>query len=91
MNVHFFDGGNALSDFRIRQLLPRLQAVNPAVDSVSARYVHLAGFDTAPPAADLERLAALLTYGDPAAEGAEEGRGEDDEGLFFFSFFSIFG
>ena len=26
MNVHFFDGGNALSDFRIRQLLPRLQA-----------------------------------------------------------------
>jgi len=71
MNVHFFDGGNALSDFRIRQLLPRLQAVNPAVDSVSARYVHLAGFDTAPPAADLERLAALLTYGDPAAEGAE--------------------
>ena len=70
-HIHFFDGGNALSDFRIRQLLPRLQAVNPAVDSVSARYVHLAGFDTAPPAADLERLAALLTYGDPAAEGAE--------------------
>ncbi|MDO5691860.1 MAG: phosphoribosylformylglycinamidine synthase [Pseudomonadota bacterium] len=70
-HIHFFDGGNALSDFRIRQLLPRLQAVNPAVDSLGARYVHLVNFSAAPPAADLERLTALLTYGDPAAEGAE--------------------
>ena len=70
-HIHFFDGGNALSDFRIRQLLPRLQAVNPAVESLSARYVHLVNFNAAPPAADLERLAALLTYGDPAVEGTE--------------------
>ncbi|QTD47098.1 phosphoribosylformylglycinamidine synthase [Ottowia testudinis] len=71
MNLHFFDGGNALSDFRIRQLLPRLQAVNAAIESVRARYVHVAGFDAAPSALELERLAALLTYGDPAAPGAE--------------------
>ncbi|MDO5626251.1 MAG: phosphoribosylformylglycinamidine synthase [Pseudomonadota bacterium] len=65
MNLHFFEGGNALSDFRARQLLPRLQAVNPAVASVGARYVHLAGFDQAPGADELDRLGALLTYGEP--------------------------
>ncbi|MBK8665592.1 MAG: phosphoribosylformylglycinamidine synthase [Burkholderiales bacterium] len=70
-HIHFFDGGNALSDFRIRQLLPRLQAVQAAVEDISARHVHLAGFDAAPAAADLERLAALLRYGDPAAPARE--------------------
>ena len=73
-HIHFFEGGKALSDFRIRQLLPQLQAVAPAVASVQARYVHLAGFAAEPPAAELQRLAALLTYGEPAApdvEGAE--------------------
>jgi phosphoribosylformylglycinamidine synthase len=60
-HIHFFDGGNALSGFRIGQLLPRLQAVNAAVQSIAARYVHVAGFD-APPSADaLAQLAALLT------------------------------
>ena len=49
-HIHFFDGGNALSDFRVRQLLPRLQAVAPAVETIRARYVHLAGFDAAPAA-----------------------------------------
>ena len=70
-HIHFFDGGNALSDFRIRQLLPRLQAVQAAVEDISARHVHLASFDAAPAAADLERLAALLDYGDPAAPARE--------------------
>ena len=37
MHIHFFDGGNALSDFRVRQLLPRLQAVNAGVESIRAR------------------------------------------------------
>ena len=64
-HIHFFEGGNALSEFRVRQLLPRLQAVNPAVASISARYVHLAGFDTPPAEDELQRLAALLTYGEP--------------------------
>ncbi len=66
-HIHFFEGGNALSEFRVRQLLPRLQAVNPAVASISARYVHLAGFDTPPAEDELQRLAALLTYGEPYA------------------------
>ncbi|MFV0679007.1 phosphoribosylformylglycinamidine synthase [Ottowia sp.] len=69
--IHFFDGGNALSDFRTRQLLPRLQAIEPAVTSLTARYVHVAGFDSAPDAATLTQLAALLTYGDPCTDTAE--------------------
>ena len=60
MHIHFFDGGNALSDFRVRQLLPRLQAVVPAVERIAARHVHLAGFDVPPAAAELERLGNAL-------------------------------
>jgi len=71
-HLHFFDGGSALSDFRVRQLLPRLQAICPAVESIAARFVHVAGFDAAPDAATLERLAALLAYGEPYA-GPHEG------------------
>ena len=70
MHIHFFDGGNALSDFRVRQLLPRLQAVNAGVESIRARHVHLVGFDQAPNADELDRLGALLTYGEPFAAGS---------------------
>ena len=72
-HIHFFDGGNAQSDFRLQQLLARIQAVAPAVARVSARHVHLASFGAAPAAAELERLAALLRYGPPAAPGADAG------------------
>ena len=75
LHIHFFDGGNALSDFRLRQLLPRLQAVAPAVEGVAARHVHLAGFDAAPAAAELERLAALLDGGDAPAGEWPQGEG----------------
>ncbi|MES2184248.1 MAG: phosphoribosylformylglycinamidine synthase [Pseudomonadota bacterium] len=64
-DIGFFDGGNALSDFRARQLLPQLQAVHPRVSAVAARFVHLVVSDSAPDAAGRERLAALLTYGEP--------------------------
>ena len=70
MHIHFFDGGNALSDFRVRQLLPRLQAVNAGVESIRARHVHLVGFDQAPGGDELNRLSALLTYGEPFAAGS---------------------
>ena len=71
-HIHFFDGGNALSDFRVRQLLPRLQAVVPAVERIAARHVHLAGFDVPPAAAELERLAALLDTGERPAPALPE-------------------
>ena len=38
----FFDGGNALSGFRRAQLLPLLQAIDPQIQQIHARFVHLA-------------------------------------------------
>ncbi|MDB5899046.1 MAG: purL, partial [Ramlibacter sp.] len=74
MSLHIteFEGGQALSEFRIQQLLPRLKAVHPKIAGLAARYVHLVAGDHAPDAAERERLAALLTYGEPYA-GSEEG------------------
>ncbi|MDB5843654.1 MAG: phosphoribosylformylglycinamidine synthase, partial [Polaromonas sp.] len=58
-------GISALSDFRVQQLLPRLQAIHDKIDGISARFVHLVATE-APPSADLSaRLAALLRYGEP--------------------------
>ncbi|MCD6078354.1 MAG: phosphoribosylformylglycinamidine synthase, partial [Ramlibacter sp.] len=67
MSLHIteFEGGQALSDFRIQQLLPRLKAVHPKIAGLAARYVHLVATDHAPDAGERERLAALLTYGEP--------------------------
>ena len=64
-------GISALSDFRVQQLLPRLQAIEPHISGISARFVHLVATE-APPGEELKaRLAALLSYGEPAAPAAE--------------------
>ena len=67
MTLHItqFDGGNALSAFRVQQLLPRLAAIHDRIQGISARFVHLVASESAPSDADRETLAALLTYGDP--------------------------
>ena len=72
MNLHIstFEGGNALSSFRIKQLLPRLQAVSDKISHVSARFVHLAATDAPADAALTARLQSLLTYGEPAEQVA---------------------
>jgi phosphoribosylformylglycinamidine synthase len=72
LHITQFEGGNALSDFRVQQLLPRLQAIHDKISGISARFVHLVASDA--PLADSARqqLAALLTYGDPC-QGAAEG------------------
>ncbi|MGE0499175.1 MAG: phosphoribosylformylglycinamidine synthase [Ramlibacter sp.] len=74
MTLHItqFDGGNALSDFRVQQLLPRLQTIHDRITGIAARFVHLVASDAPANGADRERLAALLTYGDPYA-GPTEG------------------
>ncbi|UJW82714.1 phosphoribosylformylglycinamidine synthase [Hydrogenophaga sp. SL48] len=66
--LRFFEGGNAVSDFKVQQLLPRLQAVSDKINGLSARFVHLASFDAEPDAATLERVGELMTYGEPATE-----------------------
>jgi phosphoribosylformylglycinamidine synthase len=58
-------GGNALSPFRAQQLQPALQAIHPKIAAIAARFVHLVATDTPPAPEQHERLAALLTYGDP--------------------------
>ncbi|WP_348751772.1 hypothetical protein, partial [uncultured Aquincola sp.] len=66
-----FEGGNALSPFRAQALLARLAAVSPRITGVAARHVHWVWTDAELPAADRDKLAALLTYGDAYAGPAE--------------------
>ncbi|MCY7371080.1 MAG: phosphoribosylformylglycinamidine synthase, partial [Polaromonas sp.] len=65
-------GINALTDFRVRQLLPRLQAVHAGISGVSARYVHLVATAQPPSDAVKAQIGALLQYGEPAVEGSAE-------------------
>jgi phosphoribosylformylglycinamidine synthase len=65
LHITQLEGCNALSSFRIQQLLPALQGIHDKISSISARFVHLVASDTAPDAALTAQLAALLTYGDP--------------------------
>ena len=55
--VTIFEGGSALSEFRARQLLPKLQAVDPRIEGIAARFVHLVVTDGALDAAGRERFA----------------------------------
>ncbi|HSV36452.1 MAG TPA: phosphoribosylformylglycinamidine synthase [Ramlibacter sp.] len=73
MTLHIteFEGGNALSEFRIQQILPRLQAVHEKITGLGARFVHLVSSDHAPSESERQRLAALLTYGDPYRPAAD--------------------
>ena len=67
------EGGNALSDFRAAALLARLQAVEPGITALSARHVHWVS--SAGPLADVEKVAALLTYGEPFTDSYAAGSG----------------
>ena len=60
-----FEGGRALSDFRVQQLLPQLRAIHPKLSGIRARFVHWVA--SAPDQATQQnsQLAALLTYGEP--------------------------
>ena len=68
LHLRFFEGGNALSDFKVQQLLPRLTAISDKITGLSARFVHLAAFDAEPDARTLERLGQLMAYGEPCSE-----------------------
>ncbi len=69
--VHF-DGGTALSAFRAQALLVQLQAVCARVSAVQARHVHWAAFSEPPSRPDLDKLQALLNYGEPYGDAAEK-------------------
>ena len=65
LHITFFEGGNAISNFRVQQILPLLQGVHDKISGISARFVHLVATETALEPALAQKLAALLTYGDP--------------------------
>jgi phosphoribosylformylglycinamidine synthase len=65
LHLRFFEGGNALSDFKVQQLLPRLAAISDKISGLSARFVHLAAFDAEPTERTLQRLGQLMAYGEP--------------------------
>ena len=69
-------GSNALSAFRRQRLLSQIQAVAPNVAAVQAYFVHF--IDASAPLGpdDSARLAALLTYGEPADGAALTGATE---------------
>jgi phosphoribosylformylglycinamidine synthase len=63
-------GTSALSPFRVAKLLERLVAVEAAVASVAARWVHLVDLARPLAADEQARLEALLRYGPREAEAA---------------------
>ncbi len=69
------EGGAALSPFRTRALLTRLQAVAPDVTGVHARHVHWVASDAALPPETAATVARLLTYGEPYAAPAGDPSG----------------
>ncbi|MBI2747473.1 MAG: phosphoribosylformylglycinamidine synthase [Burkholderiales bacterium] len=71
LHISSFEGGSALSPFRVQQLLPRLQAIHDKISGIAARYVHLVASDAEPTAGLKQQLAALLSYGDPYAGPAD--------------------
>ncbi len=70
LKLMHFEGGSALSAFRAQALLARLQAVCPRITGLSARFVHWVAFDTPPDRPAIDKIQALLTYGEPAAAPA---------------------
>ena len=65
LHITSYEGGSALSAFRVQQLLPGLQAIHDKISGISARFVHLVASDTPVDTALAHQLSALLRYGDP--------------------------
>ena len=65
LHITTFEGGNALNHFRIQQLLPALHGVSDKISGIAARFVHLAATEAPLDQPLADKLAKLLTYGDP--------------------------
>jgi phosphoribosylformylglycinamidine synthase len=66
-------GRRALSASKAAQLLTQITSICPQVSAISARWVHWVQTDTAEDAVQQGKLAALLTYGEPAEANADVG------------------
>ncbi len=65
-------GSNALSAFRTSNLLNRLQEVDANIVGVTARYQHFVDVSSPLQEGEIDRLKALLVYGE-SFSGTEEG------------------
>jgi len=70
-------GSNALSAFRSQRLLSQLQSAAPSIAAVQARFYHFIDSSAPLTVEDTERLSAMLTYGEPAAQTLYEGVTEE--------------
>jgi len=77
--ISTLEGGNALSAPRAQQLLPALAAIHPAIQGITARFVHLVATAAPLTQQESERLAALLEYGEPPLPRPLSPRGEGKE------------
>jgi phosphoribosylformylglycinamidine synthase len=68
-----FAGGRALSASKTSQLLSQVQHIAAQVSAISTQWVHWVQTDAAPSAAELAKLQALLSYGEPAASSVASG------------------
>ncbi|MDR1305687.1 MAG: hypothetical protein LBK76_10785, partial [Verrucomicrobiales bacterium] len=74
MNISHFPGAAALSEFRQQRLLAALNLVDDDnVSDIHGRWVHFVACAEALTGGEQERVAALLTYGEPAAAAPADG------------------
>ena len=66
LHTHILEGGNALSVFRIQQLLPKLQALCPDITALQGQFLHLVATENELSASHSDVLKQLLVYGEPA-------------------------
>ena len=71
LHISSFEGGNALSSFRVQQLLPALQGIHDKITGIAGRYIHLVATEAPLEAETATKISALLTYGDPYQGPAE--------------------
>ena len=65
LQTFIMEGGNALSEFRIQQLLPKLQVHCPEIKGLTGQYLHLVASPEPLDSAQKDVLSQLLTYGEP--------------------------
>jgi phosphoribosylformylglycinamidine synthase len=66
-------GTSALSVFRINKLLAELQAIEPAIKAVSARFIHFVDIDNNQDDSQTEILKQLLAYGSASPDADIQG------------------
>jgi phosphoribosylformylglycinamidine synthase len=62
-------GAQAVSDFRIAKLRPALEALQPGITAISARFIHFVDLERELDPSERALLARLLTYGPRQGEG----------------------